>query len=351
VDVIISRQPDNTWSWSITVASIPLVDFVNSATSTTVPTTGWVNSDEETPSPFNISIAAGACPVPPVPQVCVTLCDGTLLTLTEILPTFFSSADLYYGMYLDDSDVKTDGETATWLFDYTVNGTAYQWTATQSAGSTLPPTSGWTKTSNNGCSGGISVNITGGCPKLPAGSLCVTYKGTQLDLASDSDDFTGVLDYHTADGAYTLHRNEGDLAWEFFDMTTDNAAENNASTALTVPTTGWPTIVVTTGTCTVQTCTLANVQLVGNGTLSCTTPTLSLTALGGSRYAFSGPGIVSQFNGTEPTIIGSYIINRRAIPTLGTAVVNKPGTYTVLVTGENGCSSTATITVTGTECR
>jgi len=32
-------------------------------------------------------------------------------------------------------------------------------------------------------------------------------------------------------------------------------------------------------------------------------------------------------------------------------VVNKPGTYTVLVTGENGCSSTATITVTGTECR
>lgn len=35
----------------------------------------------------------------------------------------------------------------------------------------------------------------------------------------------------------------------------------------------------------------------------------------------------------------------------GWAVVSKLGLYTVLVTGPTGCTSTATILVTGTECR
>jgi hypothetical protein len=153
VDVIISRQPDNTWSWSITIASIPLIDFTNGATSTMVPMIGWVNEDER--PPFDIIVTPGACPTPPMQQVRVTLCDGSMLTLTELLPTFFSSDDLSYGMYLD----KSDGQIDTWLFDYTVNETVYQWRATQPVGSTLPPASGWTETSTNGCLGTAVVTV------------------------------------------------------------------------------------------------------------------------------------------------------------------------------------------------
>jgi hypothetical protein len=96
--------------------------------------------------------------------------------------------------------------------------------------------------------------------------------------------------------------------------------------------------------------------LLGSGNLSCSTPTLSLTAIGGSSYSFSGllggpTGIVSQDDGRQQIIEGDYIINARRIPTFGIIVVNKPGTYQVLVTDENGCSATASIIVTGQECR
>jgi hypothetical protein len=259
VNVIVNRQPDNTWSWSITIADVPLVDFTNEATSTTVPLTGWVNEDGRLP--FDVSLRPGACPVDPLRQVCVTLCGGTPVTLTELLPGSFSSEDLAYRIYQGTAN----GEVDTWLFEYTVDETVYEWRATQPMGPTLPPASGWTETSNNGCSGGMSVNVAGGCS--------------------------------------------------------------------------------------VQPCTIANVQLLGSGTLSCVTPTLTLTATGGVSYRFSGPGVVSQFSGTEGTIAGDYLINRRDIPTLGTAVVNQPGQYMVVVTDERGCKGESTINVVGQVCR
>ena len=135
---------------------------------------------------------------------------------------------------------------------------------------------------------------------------------------------------------------------------------NQTGTSNTAPvsTSGIFTVTATSGACSATASvtvvgvpgTPPNALLFGNGTLSCQTPTVSLTALGGSSYSFSGPGIVSQTDGRESIIIGSYIINRRPIPTIGQAVVNKPGTYTVLVTGENGCSVTVTIVVTGVAC-
>jgi hypothetical protein len=91
--------------------------------------------------------------------------------------------------------------------------------------------------------------------------------------------------------------------------------------------------------------------LLGQGNLSCTTPTLTLTALGGITYQFSGPGVVSQTDGRERVMLGNYAIFRTPIPTVGQAVVNKLGQYTVLVTGADGCTATAQILVTGTECR
>ncbi len=93
-----------------------------------------------------------------------------------------------------------------------------------------------------------------------------------------------------------------------------------------------------------------NALLLGTGNLSCDTPTLSLTAIGGSRFSFSGPGVVSQFEGRERILVGDYILFRTAIPAQGTAVVNKPGLYTVVVSNENGCTSTASILVTGEAC-
>ena len=65
-----------------------------------------------------------------------------------------------------------------------------------------------------------------------------------------------------------------------------------------------------------------------SGTLSCTNRSLTLTASAtgsGLSYGFSGPGVVAQ-SGTSAT-------------------VNAAGTYTVVVTGGNGCTASATATV------
>ncbi|MBD2703545.1 putative Ig domain-containing protein [Spirosoma sp. BT702] len=62
------------------------------------------------------------------------------------------------------------------------------------------------------------------------------------------------------------------------------------------------------------------------GTLTCAHTSLTLTAGGGTTYAFSGPTIVSQN------------------PTAGTAVVSASGTYSVVVTS-SGCSATTSVQV------
>ncbi|GAB3694965.1 hypothetical protein GCM10027592_16500 [Spirosoma flavus] len=67
--------------------------------------------------------------------------------------------------------------------------------------------------------------------------------------------------------------------------------------------------------------------LTSSGTLTCAQTSVTLTAGGGTSYVFSGMGIVSQ-NATS-----------------GTAVVNAPGTYSVAVTGSNGCSGSTSVTV------
>lgn len=91
--------------------------------------------------------------------------------------------------------------------------------------------------------------------------------------------------------------------------------------------------------------------LVGQGNLSCQTPTLSITAVGGSYYAFEGPGVVSQTDGRKQIRVGDYILFATPIPTVGVAIVNKPGLYRVTVTDDRGCSQLAQLIVTGQECR
>lgn len=67
-------------------------------------------------------------------------------------------------------------------------------------------------------------------------------------------------------------------------------------------------------------------SLVASGSLSSATPSVTLTASGGGTYQFS-PGAIQIDNGP-------------------TATVNSPGAYSVVVTGNNGCSNVASVTVT-----
>jgi hypothetical protein len=67
--------------------------------------------------------------------------------------------------------------------------------------------------------------------------------------------------------------------------------------------------------------------LLNNGPLSCSMTTVTLTASGGGTYQFSAGA--TQINGGN------------------TATVTTAGPYSVTVTGTNGCSATATTTVTG----
>ena len=66
--------------------------------------------------------------------------------------------------------------------------------------------------------------------------------------------------------------------------------------------------------------------LVNSGPLSCTSSTITLTAGGGTNYAFGGPNL--NQSGTSAT-----------------ASVSSVGTYSVIVTGPNGCTASATTTV------
>ena len=71
---------------------------------------------------------------------------------------------------------------------------------------------------------------------------------------------------------------------------------------------------------------VATISASPSTTLSCAQTSLTLTAGGGSSYAFSGPGVVSQ-SGNQ-------------------AVVNASGTYSVTVTnGTGGCFSTTSIAI------
>ncbi|GAA4403811.1 hypothetical protein GCM10023187_20220 [Nibrella viscosa] len=69
-------------------------------------------------------------------------------------------------------------------------------------------------------------------------------------------------------------------------------------------------------------------SLTAGSPLSCTAPTATLTAASsttGVTYAFTGPGVISQ--------------------TGATATVNAGGSYTVVATGQNGCTATTSTTV------
>lgn len=64
-----------------------------------------------------------------------------------------------------------------------------------------------------------------------------------------------------------------------------------------------------------------------SATLTCTTLTANVSGTGGGTYNWSGPGITSG-------------------ATSSNATVNQPGTYNLTVTAANGCTATASTSIT-----
>lgn len=207
---------------------------------------------------------------------------------------------------------------------------------------------------------GLSVTASNGCTATAVSALVLQNLSDQLGLLVS----TTTLSCSTPTALLTAMPNfilpgvalPGAVTYRFVGP---NLNQNGSGNQATVSVAGVYNVTATiTGLC-VNTAVVTiigvpgtppNAFVAGNGTLSCQTPTLSLTAIGGSFYSFSGPGIVSQTDGRNRIIVGDYLLFSTPIPTVGMAVVNKPGTYSVAVTGENGCSTTATVVVTGTEC-
>ncbi len=95
---------------------------------------------------------------------------------------------------------------------------------------------------------------------------------------------------------------------------------------------------------------------VVTGVLSCATPTATIEVISGDQFAFTGPtgtpdGIVNVFDGSFREIIGEgYRLVRTPIPTLGRAVVNKPGIYTITARNGNSLPVVVQVVVTGVAC-
>ncbi len=194
-------------------------------------------------------------------------------------------------------------------------GTSYVWTGS-TTGATLPvSTSGTysvTATAANGCTSTTSVVVSQSVT-LPTPGLVVsgtlTCAVTNLTLtASGGNSYAfsgpGVVSQNAAAGTAVVN------ASGTYSVTVTNTATSCSS--------------VTTTTVSSNT-TAPTPGLVHSGTVTCANPRVTLTASGGSTYAFAGAGLVASSGGS--------------------ATVNQGGTFTVIVTGSNGCTALTTTTI------
>ena len=195
-------------------------------------------------------------------------------------------------------------------------GTSYAWSdgsSLNTASNTLtaPATYTVTVTGANGCTAtaGIIINQDIAAPAATitnnTGSTTLTCSTTSISVIA-----TGSTSY----------------AWS------DGSSLNTASNTLTAPATYTVTVTGANG-CTATAGIIINQDIAapaatitnntGNTTLTCSTTSISVTASGGTSYAWSG--------GNTPTTASNTL--------------TAPATYTVTVTGANGCTATAGITI------
>lgn len=202
----------------------------------------------------------------------------------------------------------TGGGTYSWSNGTSVVGTSATITVN------TPGTYTCTVTGSNGCTANIAqvitqnISVPNAAITTPSSSI-LTCTSPSINLQAN-----GGVSYSWSNGTSSLGTNA----------------------ILSVSTPGTYTVTVIgangcTGTAT-QTITqnisapIAGINPLTTTVLTCTTPSISITATGGGTYSWS--------NGT--TVVG----------TNATLNVTSPGNYTVTVTASNGCTATATQTIT-----
>ncbi|MDF2450135.1 MAG: hypothetical protein K0R26_2639, partial [Bacteroidota bacterium] len=209
--------------------------------------------------------------------------------------------------------------TTTAVLSGTGGGT-YSWSGPGilSGGNTASPTV------NVGGSYTVLVTAANGCTAT-ANTTIIENKTAPVAGASNSSGLTCAITSATLTGS-----GGGSYVW------TGPGIISGASTAnpvVNMP--GMYSVVVTAANgCTAtanttvsQNTTAPTAGASNSATLTCTAPTATLTGTGGGSYNWTGPGVVSGGTTANP-------------------VVNAPGTYSVVVTAANGCTASATTTLT-----
>ncbi|MBD2701451.1 beta-propeller fold lactonase family protein [Spirosoma sp. BT702] len=153
-----------------------------------------------------------------------------------------------------------------------------------------------------------SINVV----SRPLG-IAITPDGSKVYVANQASNSVSVIDAATNTVSTTLN---------FVDIVSGNLGDFVGRAACSGTPESFTITVLPTPTA----------SLISSGTLTCANPSVTLTATGGSLYAFRGPG--------ESTL---GILSQS--PTSGTALVNSPGLYSVTVTTASGCTTTQSLTV------
>ncbi|HLO46041.1 MAG TPA: YDG domain-containing protein [Leadbetterella sp.] len=277
----VTGPPYPSYSWSTGVSASTITVNAPGTYSVTIPGFG----PGFCPSTATVVITENKV----APEVAITTPTSTVLTCTS--PSITLTA--------------TGVGTYAWS-----NGTALGTLATQEV--TTAGTYVVTVTGANGCTATASIVITE--DKVVPEAAITAPTSTVLTCTSPSITLTatGVGTYAWSNGTAlgTLATQEVTTAGTYVvTVTGANGCTATASIVITEDKVA-PEAAITTPTSTV---------------LTCTSPSITLTATGAGTYAWS--------NGT-------------ALGTLATQEVTTAGTYAVTVTGANGCTSTASIVIT-----
>ncbi|MBP7496096.1 MAG: hypothetical protein KA792_00325 [Bacteroidales bacterium] len=219
---------------------------------------------------------------------------------------------LCYGDFTGSATVSASGGTSP--YSYLWNSTPAQTTATATALSA--GTYSVTITDNNGCIKTESVTIS-----QPASAL-----------SASINDKTDVKCYGEATGSAKVTASGGTTAYAYL-------WSNNATTAqINNLTAGTYTVTVTDK----NGCTITESVIISqpsNPLQASITGQSNVTWYSGNN----GSATVTASGGTAPY---SYLWNTTPAQTGGTATNLPAGTYTVTVTDKNGCTTTATVTIT-----
>ena len=152
-------------------------------------------------------------------------------------------------------------------------------------------------------------------------TICV---GSSISFTATVGNVTGPYAFTLSNGSSPL---SGTASSTAFSQSLGASGSGTQSFTLTVGDNGF----LASATTPITVNALPTASLTNNGPLTCSMSSVTLTASGGNSYTFTSPG--------GATLAGSG----------NTRVVSSPGSYSVLVSDGNGCSATATTSVTANQ--